>query len=503
MSGWLHALREQIERTPGALALRIPDGPETTFSEFLGEVESIRAALEAGGVAAGETVVLFLPSGPDLIRAFTATTSAGGTAVPLSPTLTPYELPRILELARPSLVVTYAPLWEKLAPALVGISEFRHVVVLGEERLEAPSDGTWKVSSPGPQRSPLTEPGPDAIVGCHFTYKGLGAPLGALHRYESYGRSANFLVKHFEDPAGPKPALAVLPFHQVYALVSSVIAPLISGCPLVLPSRFSPRHLLQLMVDERARYAALIPALLPFLNKAARRKPELVAALDPNLGITAGGTLLDRELALETEEALGVAPYQGYGLSETLPIVANTPGSNVPGSLGRPLDPETIVSIRNSSGEESPPGVAGEIWVSGPTLMTGYIRRPRETATFCRDGWMRTGDLGHLGTEGEDEGVLHFLGRRGAFTKIGGQMVDLREVEAVLEGHQAVARACAFARPGSSGQAELAAAVILAGRSGVRLGDLFALARERLSPHKVPRRLKIYRAHYERFDADF
>ncbi|MBL4848475.1 MAG: acyl--CoA ligase [Planctomycetes bacterium] len=498
-AGWLSAFRDQVERTPDALALRIPDGPATTFSEFLREIEELRAAIQAGGLVAGESVVLFLPSGPDLLRAFAATTSLGVIAVPLSPSLTAFELPRILDLARPSAVVTYASHWADLAPALAGVSELRQVVVLGEEVLSAPPGAPWKVSTPSAETSPLEEPTADAIVGCHFTYKGLGEPLGALHRYSSYGRSANSLVKHFEDPAGPKPALAVLPFHQVYALVSSVIAPLISGCPLVLPSRFSPRHLLKLLVDERARYACLIPALLPFLNKAARRSPELVAALDPNLGITAGGSLLSRELALETEAALGVPPYQGYGLSETLPIVANTPQANLPGSLGRALDPETKISIRDADGGQVPAGVAGEIWVAGPTLMTGYLRRPRETAHFCRDGWMKTGDLGHL----DAGGVLHFLGRRGAFTKVGGQMVDLREVESVLEGHQAVAKACAFARPGKSGQTELVAAVILAGRSGVRLGELFALARERLSPHKVPRRLKIYRAHYERFDADF
>lgn len=491
---WLAQFVRSAEASPEAVAFRVPGGAVTSYGQLLGECEQVRAALVAAGIQPGEAVALFLPSGPDLIRAFFAVVSLSAIAVPLSPTLTAHELPELLALAEPGLVVTLAEVWEGIAPALASAPP-RQVLFLDEVPT---SSGPCPFAGLSEARSELRSPPPDAIVGCHFTYKGLGLPLGALHRYSSYGIAAQALAVHYLDE-GVGATLVVLPFHQVYGLVASVIAPLVNGWVLLFPARFNPRRLLQVLGEESVRLVSLVPGLLPFLVSAARKSPDLVGALEPGLAITSGGTLLDAELAGEVEQALGIAPVQGYGLSETLPFTANYPRRNLAGSLGWPLSEAYRVEIRDAEGALVPDGQAGEIWLQGPTLMVGYRRRPRETARFLREGWLRTGDLGHL----DPSGCLHFLGRREPFTKIGGQMVDLLEVEAVLQRHPAVAEACAFPQRGRGGQAELAAAVILAGRSGVRLGELFALARERLSPHKVPRRIKIYRAHYERFDAEF
>ncbi len=494
MSDWLGEILARAEEAPEAPALRVPGASVTSRADFLAECERVRATLVAAGIQSGEPVALFLPSGADLIRAFFAVASLSAIAVPLSPSLTPYELPELLALSEPQILVTQREVWERFESS-VWLVHVRHVVFLDEAPQGEPPKGVrW--SGLGQARSRLDSPAPDAIVGCHFTYKGLGAPLGALHRYRSYGIAADAL-------AAPHPGrgavLVVLPFHQVYGLVASVITPLTRGCCLVLPSRFNPRRFLELIVEEDARYLSLVPGLIPFLVSAARRKPELAAQVSRELVLTSGGTLLEAELGGQLEEALGVSVFQGYGLSETLPFTANDPARQRLGSLGWPIGSDYQVEVRDADGAPVPAGQAGEVWLKGPTLMVGYRRRPRETARFLREGWLQTGDLGHL----DAEGCLHFLGRREPFTKIGGQMVDLLEVENVLQRHPAVAEACAFPQRGRGGQPELAAAVILAGRSGVRLGELFALARERLSPHKVPRRIKIYRAHYERFDAEF
>lgn len=493
---WLGAFVARAEATPQAPALRVPGGEERSYAELLAECEQVRAALLAAGIQAGEPVALFLPSGPDLIRAFYAVVSLGAIAIPLSPSLTAYELPELLALAEPQLLITQREVWASSEASLWCVHA-RHVLFLDEPPSEGPPEGlSW--SRPGPERSGLESPAPDAVVGCHFTYKGLGAPLGALHRYRSYGIAAGSLSDRYPT-TGADTTLVVLPFHQVYGLVCSVIAPLSQGWPLVMPSRFNPRRIVDLLVECEARFVSLVPGLIPFLISAARKAPEGAERLGERLVVASGGTLLEAGLIHELREVLGVRAYQGYGLSETLPFTTNDPVRDLPGSLGWPMSPAHQVEIRDADGQPVPTGQAGEVWLKGPTLMVGYRRRPRETARFLRGEWLQTGDLGHL----DAEGCLHFLGRREPFTKIGGLMVDLLEVETVLQRHPAVAEACAFPQRGRGGQPELAAAVILAGRSGVRLGELFALARERLSPHKVPRRIKIYRAHYERFDAEF
>ena len=401
----------------------------------------------------------------------------------------------MLELTDPVAVVTTGGLARRLAPLLAPLGGLRAIVlcdVEGDPRRELPA----RAVGLGAARSPLAEPAREAVVGCHFTYKGLGYPLGALHRYGSFCYGADALAAAF-PPVGDDANLVVLPFHQVYGLVSSVVAPLSRGCPLVLPARFSPRRLLDLVARERIRYACLVPALLPFLVRAARE--EGAPRVREDLCLLSGGSLLDAELAEEVADALGVEPYQGYGLTETLPVVACRPGLTARGALGAPLGPEVEVEVRDADGAPQPAGVAGELHVRGPTVMAGYRRLPRETARFLRDGWVRTGDLGSRG----EDGLLRFLGRREPFAKISGQMVDLVEVEDALRRHRAVADVCAFAGDGRGGQDELCAAVTLVGKSDVRLGELFALARERLSPHKVPKRIKIYRTRYERLEASF
>lgn len=490
--GWIGRLAAHADGAPESLALRDPRGPETSYGELLAQLERLRATLAEAGVGPGEAVALYLPSGPDLLRAFVATASLGAIATPLAPSLTVHELPRMLELADPVAAVTTTALRAELAPLLEPLAGLRTVVLCDADGSDA-GDGAVGV---GAARSPLEEPAPETPVGCHFTYKGLGYPLGALHRYGAFSYGADALAAAF-PPVGDDANLVVLPFHQVYGLVSSVVAPLSRGCPLVMPRRFSPRRLLGLIASERIRYACLVPALLPFLVRAARE--EDAPKVRPDLCLLSGGSLLDAELAGELADALGVEPYQGYGLTETLPIVANTPRQNVRGALGVPLGPEVELAIRDADGAPTPAGFAGEVHVRGPTVMAGYRHLPRETARFLRDGWLRTGDLAHR----DEAGVLHFLGRREPFAKISGQMVDLVEVEQVLRRHRGVADVCAFAGDGRGGQDELCAAVTLVGESDVRLGELFALARERLSPHKVPKRIKIYRTRYERLEATF
>src|SRR5690606_7284533 len=94
----------------------------------------------------------------------------------------------------------------------------------------------------------------------------------------------------------------------------------------------------------------------------------------------------------------------------------------------------------------------------------------------------------------EEGGHLRLLGRREPFAKVSAQMVDLVEVEQAIAEHPAVTDVCAYPRPGPKGEDELCVAVALRGRTAVRLGELLTTARERLSPHKVPKRIKVYRA---------
>ena len=494
MSGLLGRILAQAERAPEASALRVAgsETPLLTYAELVAQVERLSATLGEAGLEQGELAALLLPSGPELLIAFLAVLSRGALALPLEEELTRSELSARLEVAEPALAIGRADLLAR--EALLGLPSLRAAVLLGEEE---PDDLGLPTHRPGEARATLSEPADEAEVSCHFTYKGLGYPLGAVHRYRDYALAIDALDEAFPFGAGDR-ALAALPLQPIYGLITSGLGPLTVGGELVFLGDASPRRLPALLAEEQIRLAALVPPLVRVLTGAARRAGDALAQLHPGLILTSGGSYLPPEAAQALSEATQRPVLQGYGSTEALTVTSNTPAHAVPGSLGRPLGP-VEVEVRDASGAPTAPGVAGEVFVRGPQVMSGYLRRPRETARFLRDGWLRPGDLGWL----DAEGALHFAGRREAFTKVNARMVDLLEVEQALSAHPAVTRACATTRSGRKGERELRVAVTLTGNASVRLGELISLAKERLAPHKVPKRIKVYRAVYQGFQAEF
>ncbi|HEU5116004.1 MAG TPA: AMP-binding protein, partial [Isosphaeraceae bacterium] len=153
-----------------------------------------------------------------------------------------------------------------------------------------------------------------------------------------------------------------------------------------------------------------------------------------------GAEKLKPELAKQIREGLGIEPLEGYGCTETGPVVAvNVPqevtrpnGSKVhanrPGTVGLPLPGTSIKTVDPDSGEDLPRGADGLIHVRGPQVMPGYWNRPEETAKVLRDGWYNTGDLGAL----DEDGFLRITDRLSRFSKIGGEMVPHQGVEAAI-----------------------------------------------------------------------
>ena len=155
-----------------------------------------------------------------------------------------------------------------------------------------------------------------------------------------------------------------------------------------------------------------------------------------------GGEKLKPTLRQDLERELGIVPLEGYGLTETSPVVAcNIPGEiilndnsrvpgNKPGTVGMPL-PGTMLRVVNLvTNEDLPNNVEGMIMVKGPQVMLGYLDKPDETASVISDGWFTTGDLGYV----DSDGFLTITGRLSQFSKIGGEMVPHLNVEREIVG---------------------------------------------------------------------
>jgi long-chain acyl-CoA synthetase len=465
LPGFIERFLAHVEATPEAVAIE-SEGVRVDYAALLATMERFQGRLSALGVGEGDRVFLALPAGADFVACFYAAASLGAVCVPTSVSLTPFERAAVLREAKPSLAVVASR-----AVAIDGApSSLRAVVTPDDLRAGAPR--------------PLAPPREDAIISCHFTYKGLGYPLGALHRYASYSHCIEGLASRYASDPGDT-HLAALPIYPVYSLLGAILGPLSLGGRVVQATSDGGRELAALLATHRARFACVVPMLLRVLVarvRARRRSGSLAADLHPDLALMCGGSHLPVELATEVALTTGIEPLQGYGLTETLPVVVTPPGRVRRGALGVPLSDHVRIAVLDADGRELPAGRVGEITVFGPTVTAGYLGRPAETARFLVDGGFRTGDLGHF----DDEGFVHFDGRALPFTKCAAQMVDLVEIEELLRRHPGIADARAVVK-----DEHVTAFARVTRGAAVTEREALEYCKRHLSRHKVPRRITL------------
>ena len=281
----------------------------------------------------------------------------------------------------------------------------------------------------------------------------------------------------------PGECSAVL-FHLGYisALHAHVLPAMLAGGCSVLLDSVSPRSYLPELAAHRVAWAYAVPAWW----QAALREPGLSAAALPSLRLLgAGGATFGASLERGLRERLPETELLNvYGLSEThspATILRDAEFATRPGSVGRPL-PCMEVSVRSPDGAELPAGAAGEVWLRGSLVSTGYDGMPEATAEAIVDGWFRTGDVGRV----DAEGYLWILDRVKDMINRGGRKVYSLDVEEVLRTHPAIADAAVVAAPDPRTGETVAAFLVLAPGARIERADVRRHVREGLAEWAAP-----------------
>lgn len=219
--------------------------------------------------------------------------------------------------------------------------------------------------------------------------------------------------------------LANLPYFHVFGLTVNLWTPLFHGMKIVAYANpLDYRMICNIISEERPSVMVGTPSFLwGYLRKSEEGNFKSIRL------IVSGADKCPDALRKEFLEKHGITLYEGYGATETSPVISvNTPENNKPGSVGKVL-PDVSVRIENyETGKECGPGEVGRILVKGDLVMRGYLHDFEETSMRIRHGWYDTGDMGYLDTDG----FLWHSGRLKRFVKIGGEMVSLVKVEDVL-----------------------------------------------------------------------
>ncbi|GAB1646550.1 AMP-binding protein [Krasilnikovia sp. MM14-A1259] len=469
-----------------------------TYAGLAATAGAVARTLSGYGVVAGDRVVIAVEYGPRWVSILVGALAAGVVAVPVDRHAAPADLAAYLRDTDPAVVVAEPDDVPRLADLLgaarlVTVAECvspdqealpgRGVAV---EDVVAPDGGVDAAHRKGVA---LVEPVPrspgDAAM-ITYTSGTTGSPRGVT---VSWGALA-YQVTAGADRQRVAPDavfVSVLPGHHLFELIAGCLVPLYAGARVHFAASRLPADIAAAITAQRATDMVAVPALLAALRR------WLVAApgrrVDPGLRrFFVGGAPLDPGLALAFQQ-LGFDVCQGYGLSEASPIVAtNTPWENRIGSVGRPL-PGTEVRV----------DADGELLARGPGVMSGYWGKPELTAeAINEDGWLRTGDLGRIDTDG----YIHVTGRRKNLIVLpSGQNVQPEQVEAVLGRSDLVGEVCVLGHPTEHGE-ELVAVVTASDRIRGELAD--AADRERaltaevrrltagLAPYQRPRRIVVH-----------
>ncbi|MFD2366757.1 AMP-binding protein [Pseudoduganella sp. GCM10020061] len=280
---------------------------------------------------------------------------------------------------------------------------------------------------------------------------------------------------------GKETAIIPLPLYHVFALTATLTFCRL-GAHVVLIT--DPRDM-HGMIKQLQHTPFSVMIGVNTLFDAMLDAPDIARLHPHGMKLTvAGGMAVQRKVAERWQETFGVPLIEGYGLTETSPIVCANPLDlrEFSGAVGLPL-PSTEVAIMDDAGRELPQGESGEVCVRGPQVMKGYWNMPEETARVLgSDGWLRTGDIGLM----DERGYVKLIDRKKDMIIVSGFKVYPSEVEEVVGAHPGVAEVAAIRAPDEHSD-EVVKIVVVRRDPNLTADELLVHSRKLLSAYKVPK----------------
>ena len=280
-----------------------------------------------------------------------------------------------------------------------------------------------------------------------------GLPKGVVLTYNNLQSDVDACITHARLESKHK-FLGVIPLFHSFGMTAMMIAPIQLGAQIIYMARFSAMAALTAVREHGVSLMFAVPSMFAAL---AHLKSANADDFKSIYAIISGGEPLPGRLRETFHERFGITLYEGYGLTETSPVVAlNIPHSHRQGSVGQPI-PGVEVKIADENGNPMPRGQSGEVWLRGPMIMQGYFNLPAETAAaLTPDHYFKTGDLGMV----DSDGFLFITGRKKDLIIIAGEKLTPREVEEILVQHPTVSEAAVVGKK-DPGRGEQAVAFIL------------------------------------------
>ncbi|MGQ0800058.1 MAG: AMP-binding protein [Pseudomarimonas sp.] len=412
-------------------------GRSLTFAELAAAVARFAGGLAALGIGPGKTVAVMAPNLPEYAIVFHGVTATGACLTTLNPASTHSEVRHQLLDSGACMLVT-VPTVLAVARAACQGTALRTTVVIGATGQVEMTAGNEELDFADLLRAPPLSPrdiDPDSIAVLPYSSGTTGLPKGVMLSHRNL--VANLVqMEHHLGLGDDEVMVAVLPFFHIYGMQVILNDGLRRGSTLVTMPRFDLAQFLGLVQQYRATRLLLVPPII-----LALAKHPLVADFDLSSvrSILSGAAPLGAELSRAATQRLGIPVVQGYGMTEMSPVSHacrfDAPRDGLIGILIANAEARVVDPV---SGEDLGVDADGELWIRGPMVMQGYHANPAASAdTLDADGWLHTGDVGHV----DADGYWYLVDRLKELIKVSAFQVAPARLEALLLDHPAVADA--------------------------------------------------------------
>ncbi len=455
--------------------LAIVDGPtgrSLTYGQLDRGIRALAGGLVGRGFAKGEVLALMAPNLPEYAIVFHGVAMAGGIVTTINPTYTAREVNKQLIDSGATILVTVG-LFVDVAREAAADTSVSEIFTIGDVDGVAPFTALF--GAPLADHVPV-EAGD--VVALPYSSGTTGINKGVMLTHGNLVANVAQVVSA-ADISEDETFIAVLPFFHIYGMQVLMNCGLRVGTTIITMPRFD----LEMFLSLHQQYGITRSFVAPPIVVALAKHPMV-----DNYDLTAlrqvfsGAAPLSAELAIEAGERLGCEVVQGYGMTESSPVTQLTPpGGFKPGSVGVTAPNTELRIVDPASGEDLGEDLDGEIWIHGPQVMKGYLNNPAATAaTVDREGWLHTGDIGHVDADGH----VFIVDRLKELIKSSGFQVAPAELEGLLLTHPAVADAAVIGRPDEERGEVPVAYVVLKTDQAATAADLEAFVDAEVAHYK-------------------
>ena len=479
-----------------------------TYGDFLAEVNAVTAWLAAHGIAKGDRVAVLSANNPQWCATFWAAVNMGAILVGLNGWWNTDEITYGLNHSGSRVLVADRARYARLEGHLHEVPLLEHVLLIDPTDLQGAADGEapgvtvagyeqavreGSAGNPGFPDTEISESDPAVIF---YTSGTTGRPKGAVSTHGNmvanlqntiFSLSLSALTNPEASRAGDgsQPvSLLTSPLFHVSGCHSTLVVGFMGGMKLVIPEgRFDPEKVFGLIEREGVKIWATVPTMIWRATEHPARHDHDLSSI---VSVAFGGSPSADELQRRIRETFPnvKATTNAYGLTESSSVATILASGSSPekaDSVGTPM-PVVDIAVADPVGRHLAPGETGEVLIRGPIVMAGYWDNPEATAETIRDGWLHTGDVGHL----DDDGFLYITDRAKDMLIRGGENVYCVEIENRLVEHPGIADAAVVGVPHPELGEEVKAVIELAPGAALDDDEVRRWVGEALAAFKVP-----------------